>query len=85
MTTYEAFHYIVSTDWPAHSHRNENINFNQNYPFNQISQIQNKLCTKEMVFQQSLLEKAFFIAKMSGPAMVRPASSDFWKAPLIQD
>ena len=41
------------------------------------------LCTKEMVFQQNLLEKAyFFIAKMSGPTMVRPASSDFWKAPL---
>ena len=40
------------------------------------------LCTKEMVFQQNLLEKAYFIAKMSGPTMVRPASSDFWKAPL---
>ena len=37
-----------------------------------------------MVFQQNLLEKAYFIAKMSGPAMVRPASSDFWKAPLVQ-
>ena len=35
-----------------------------------------------MVFQQNLLEKAYFIAKMSVPAMVRPASSDFWKAPL---
>ena len=33
-----------------------------------------------MVFQQNLLEKAHFIAKMSGPTMVRPASSDFWKA-----
>ena len=28
------------------------------------------------------MEKVYFIAKMSGPAMVRPASSDFWKAPL---
>ena len=36
-----------------------------------------------MVFQQNLLEKAYFIAKKSGPAMVRPASSDFWKAPLV--
>ena len=36
---------------------------------------------KEMVFQQNLLEKAYFIAKMSGPAMVWLASSDFWKAP----
>ena len=35
-----------------------------------------------MVFQQNLLEKAYFVAKMSGPAMVRPASSHFWKAPL---
>ena len=35
-----------------------------------------------MGFQQNLLEKAHFIAKMSGPTMVRPANSDFWKAPL---
>ena len=34
-----------------------------------------------MVFQQNLLEKAYFIARMSGLAMVGPASSDFWKAP----
>ena len=27
------------------------------------------------------LEKAYFIAKMSGLAMVRPTSSDFWKVP----
>ena len=33
-----------------------------------------------MVFQQNLLQKTYFIAKMSGLAMVRPASSDFWKA-----
>ena len=35
-----------------------------------------------MVLQQNLLEKAYLIAKMSGVTMVRPASSDFWKAPL---
>ena len=35
-----------------------------------------------MVFQQNLLENAYFIAKMPGLAMVRPASSDLWKAPL---
>ena len=29
-----------------------------------------------------LLEKVYFIAKMTGPAIVGPASSDFWKAPL---
>ena len=35
-----------------------------------------------MVFQQKKsLEKAYFIFKMTGPAMVRPATSDFWKAP----
>ena len=36
---------------------------------------------KEIVFHQTLLEKAYFIFKMGGAAMVRPASSDFWKAP----
>ena len=35
-----------------------------------------------MGFQQKLLEKAYFTFKMTGPAMVRPASSDFWKVPL---
>ena len=35
-----------------------------------------------MVFQQKLLEIAFFIVKMTGPAMVWPRSSDLWKAPL---
>ena len=35
-----------------------------------------------MVFQQNLLEKAYFFVKMTGPAMVRPASSEFWKTPL---
>ena len=36
-----------------------------------------------MVFPQNLLEKAYFIAKMSGPTMVRQSSSDFWKAPRV--
>ena len=36
-----------------------------------------------MVFQQNVLEKAYFTAKMSGQAIVRPASSDFWKAPYV--
>ena len=35
-----------------------------------------------MGFQQNPLEKADFIVKMTGPAMIRPASSDKWKAPL---
>ena len=34
-----------------------------------------------MVFQQNLLEKAYFITKMSGLTMFWPASSDFLKAP----
>ena len=34
-----------------------------------------------MIVQQKLLEKAYCFVKMTGPAMVRPASSDFWKAP----
>ena len=38
---------------------------------------------KEIVFQQKLLEKAYFFVKMTGPAMVWPAISDFWKAPLV--
>ena len=33
-------------------------------------------------FSQNLLEKVYFIAKMSGLTMIRRASSDFWKAPL---
>ena len=35
---------------------------------------------KEIVFHQKLLEKAYFIFKITDAAMVRPASSDFWKA-----
>ena len=36
-----------------------------------------------MGFQLKLLEKAYFIVEMTGLAMVRLASSDFWKA--LQD
>ena len=41
------------------------------------------MCRKEIVFQQKPSEKAEFIVKMTGPAMVRPASSNKWKAPLV--
>ena len=34
-----------------------------------------------MVFQQKLLGKAFFVVKMTSPAMVWPVSYDKWKAP----
>ena len=37
-----------------------------------------------MVFQQKLFEKAFFIVKMTGPAIVRPCSSDLWKASALR-
>ena len=36
---------------------------------------------KEIVFQQKPSEKVNFKVKMTGLAMVRPASSDKWKAP----
>ena len=35
-----------------------------------------------MVFQQKLMGKAYFIVKMTAPAMVWPVSSDKWKVPL---
>ena len=38
---------------------------------------------KEMVFQQKLLIKAYFIVNMTSPAMVQPASSDFEKVPGV--
>ena len=41
------------------------------------------MCRKEIAFQQKPSEKADFIVKMTGPAMVRPASSEKWKAPLV--
>ena len=73
---------FVRTNRPDHSSQNENFTFNQNYPAKSVKSL--IVCTKEMVFQQKLLEKStFFIVKMTGPAMVRPASSDFWKVPLV--
>ena len=38
-----------------------------------------------MVLQQKPLEKGDFMVKMTGPVMVRLASSDKWKAPLVLD
>ena len=37
-----------------------------------------------MAFYQKLLGKAYFIFKMTGPATIRPVSSDFWKALGVQ-
>ena len=36
-----------------------------------------------MAFQWQLLEEAYCFVKMTGPVTVRPASSDFWKVPLV--
>ena len=36
-----------------------------------------------MGFQQNLLEKAYFMVKMTGPAMAQLASSAFWKASFV--
>ena len=58
-------------DQPAHTHRNEN------FTFLQTSQLLNIMHKGDgFSAEQNLLEKAYFNAKMSGPA-----SSDFWKAP----
>ena len=46
---------FVKTDWPENSSHNDNFTFNQNYP--QRSQM---AYTKQMVFQQKLLEKSVF-------------------------
>ena len=59
----------------------QNFTFNQNYPARSVrSQIS---CMKEMGFEQNSWKKknkkkTFFIVKMTGPAMVPPACSDFW-------
>ena len=37
-----------------------------------------------MVLRQKPLEKADFMIIITGPVMVRPASSDKWKAPLVR-
>ena len=37
-----------------------------------------------MVFHQNSWKKAFFIVKMTGLAVIRPVSSDLWKAPSVK-
>ena len=74
---------FVRTDRPDHFRRDLYFLFNQHYPARSV-----KLYiagTKEMVFsKKKLLEKVYFIVKMTGPAMVQLTSSDFWKAPLVR-
>ena len=71
---------FVRTDRPDHSRRNDNFPFNQNSPARSVKSWM--ASTEETVFQQKLLEKAYVIIKLTGPAMVRPDSSDKWTAPL---
>ena len=35
---------------------------------------------KEIGFHKKLSQKAYFVVKMIGPAIIRPASSCFWKS-----
>ena len=73
----------ICQNWLANPYRrNENFTINQNYPARSVKSCE-IVCRKEMDFQQKPLEKSRFIAKMSGSAMMRPASSEKWKAPLV--
>ena len=71
---------FVRTDRPDLSRRSDNFPFNQNSPARSVKSW--IVCTKEMVLQQKLLEKAYFIFKLTGRAVVRPTGSVKWKAPL---
>ena len=62
---------ICQTDRPDHSRRNDNFPFDQNSPGRLVkSQI---VCLKEMVFQQKPSDKAYYLFKLIGRAMVRQA------------
>ena len=71
---------FVRTDRPDHYRSNDNFPFNQNSPARSVKSLM--ASTEETVFQQKLLEKAYFVIKLTGRAMVRPDSSDKWTAPL---
>ena len=71
---------FVRTDRPEHSRSNDNFPFNQNSPARSVKSWM--ASTEETVFQQKLLEKAYFVIKLTGRAMVRPDSFDKWTAPL---
>ena len=73
---------FVRSDRPDHSRGSDNFPFNQNSTARSVKFW--IVCTKEMVFRQKLLlGKSHFIFKLTGRAMVRPASSDKWKTPLV--
>ena len=55
---------FVRTERPDRSLRNENFTFNKKLSSQIIG------CTKEIIFQQNLLEKAYFIFKLTGRTKV---------------
>ena len=72
---------FVRTDRPDHSRRNDNFLFNQNSPGRLVKSW--IVFTKGDGFSAKTLGKSHFIFKLTGRAVVRPASSDKWKAPLV--
>ena len=65
---------FVRTDRPAdHSNHNENLTFTQNQAAEHTR--------RRWRSNKNSWKKAFFIVKMAGRAMIRPASSDFLKEP----
>ena len=70
---------FVRTDRPDHSCHDEKFTFNHNYSVRSVKF--QTVGLKGRVLQRKPIAKAFFIVKMTCPAMVRPASSDFWNAP----
>ena len=71
---------FVRTVPPSLSSHNENFTFNQSYPARLV-----KSCSiheGDGFWSKKYLEKAYFVLKITGLAMIWPASSDFWKAPL---
>ena len=58
---------FVRTDRPDHSRCNENFTFNKKYPTRLVKSY--IVCMKDMVFRQKLLVKAYYMVKMTGPAV----------------
>lgn len=67
---------LLTFFWPAwdHSHRIQNVTFKrEKYLASSVKS--ETVCIEEMVFQLQLLEKAYFIIKMTGATMVWPGCS----------
>ena len=64
---YECFP-SVRTDRPDNSRGNLNFLFNQHCPARSVK-LYIALARRRRVFSKNLLEKAYFIVKMTGPAM----------------